>query len=70
MDGSTVSGNASTSLWPSLAPFEVSVYLRDFTESLDARRFQEMSARGYSRTVHNAQQGVKCETRGCAWIKR
>lgn len=54
MHDSLGSNNAHSLSWASFSPFEVSVYLCDYTESLDAQRFQKMPARGDSRTVYDA----------------
>lgn len=50
-DGLLGSGNADNLSWPSFALFDVSVYLRDYARGLDVRRFWEMPARRYSRTI-------------------
>lgn len=56
MEGSSGSGSAGSLSWPSLAPFEVSVYLQNYRESLVARRFQAMPAGGNSRTPYDARR--------------
>lgn len=69
MDGCSDSGNAGSLCWPSIAPFKVSYYLRDYPGRLDARRLQAMPAPGDSGTVHDARHGANCDTRVGAWIK-
>lgn len=69
MDGPLSSDNVGSSSWPSFAPFEVSLYLSDYAESLDARRSQAMPTHGDSRTVYNARHVVNLDTRVAPWIK-
>lgn len=69
MDGSSGSLNAVSSFCPSLAAYEIRVYLRVHGDSLDARRVQEMLGQGDSRFVYNAWNSINFDTQVGAWIK-
>lgn len=60
MNGSSGSGNTCSSSWPSSAPFYKNVYLLNYAEGLEARRFKAVPARGDSLTVYDALYVVRC----------
>lgn len=70
MNVSSHSGNADSSSWAFLAPFEVSLYLRDYLGRLDAQRFQSLATGGDSCTVFYAQHGITGDTGVGSSIKR
>lgn len=62
MDGSSVSANDGSSSWQSYDPFEVTIHLRNYARSLDARLFQAMPVCGDSLTVDCARYGGNYDT--------
>lgn len=70
MNGSFGSSNDDSSSRPSLLQCEVSVYLRDYADSLDARCFQAMFAYREICTFCDERHMIICNSRVRAWIKR
>lgn len=70
MDESSGFGNAGSSFWPSLAPFQIRVYLRGYAKRSGSWRVRVMPTSGDGRTVHEAWNGAKRERRVCEWIRK